>query len=98
MEKNIKNLLITAATKYDEKEMKRAMKNPRANYNIYALGHYLSRIDDIEKDVDAGADLCAAITAGFTGSLRNAILKGAGYAKNDTDSGGWVYSPVKAKI
>ena len=97
MDAKLKTNLISAANKYDEAQARRASKNPRANYNHFALGHYLSRIDDIERDIDEGADPAAAITAGFSGSLRNAILKGGGFPKNEIESGSWFYRPEKAK-
>lgn len=97
MDAKLKTKLISAATKYDELQAKRAAKNPRANHNPFALGIYFGRIDDIERDIDAGAEPAAAISAGFSGTLRNAILKGAGFEKNEIENGGWVYKPVKAK-
>lgn len=97
MNETLKNKLISAVTQYDEKELKRSIKNPRAHYNPYALNQYLARVNDIEDDVDAGADPAKAITAGFSGRLRNAVLKAAGFEKNETENGSWTYQPVARK-
>jgi hypothetical protein len=83
--------LVHAATRYDEKQMK------RRGYNPYALGQYLMRIDDICADIEAGASESDAICAGFTGTLRNTLLKACGLDKNDSEPSGWHYVPASKR-
>lgn len=59
------------------------------------------RIDEVCRDIDAGAPARAAITAAFTGRLLDVMLKAAQLDKS-TDAeqrgnGAWSYSPVTAK-
>jgi hypothetical protein len=91
---NIRTALVHAATRYDEKQSKKKF------YNHYALAQYLRRIDDVCADLDAGADMRAAIVAGFTGPLLNAMLKAADLDKASRDEASgfgkaWTYQPVK---
>ncbi len=90
-----KQILVTAATKYDARQAK------GKHYNPYALGHYLARIDDIEKDVANGATLRDALCAGFTGSLLNAMLRAVKLEKPSDDEwsgkGGMFYIPASDK-
>lgn len=71
--------LKTAATKYDQKQMRGNRWNPNA------LHIYLERLEEIEKDVSNGADLRDAICAGFTGSLLNAMLRAVKLEKPSDD-------------
>jgi hypothetical protein len=91
----IRSALIHAATRYDERQSK------KANYNHYALPQYFARIDDICTDIEAGATPREAIVAGTSGAVLAAFLRGIGETKptNDELRGtgkGWTYKPVKA--
>jgi hypothetical protein len=92
-----RKLLVHAATVYDRKMMAR----PKFHQSIYALGHYLRRIDDCLEDVRKGATPRQALIAGFNGPLLTALLKALGESKatqEETDAkerrGGLVYVPV----
>jgi hypothetical protein len=65
--------LIHAATVYDRRQ------SHGKRYNAYALGQYMLRVDEVLADVAAGAKPRDAIVAGFSGPLRSAMLKAAGY-------------------
>jgi len=82
--------LRSAVTAYDKRQSK------RRGYNIYALPQYLARVSEVIADIEAGAPVRKAITAGFTGRLLDACLKAAGEAiSTDAEQrGGWVYTPV----
>jgi len=80
--------LVHAATRYDEKQSKRPGHNP------YALGQYLARIDEVCADIAAGAAEADAISAAFTGTLRNALLKACGLKKSDSEPSGLFYVPA----
>lgn len=94
----LQSALVSAATQYDAKEQARCRKNPRANYNPYALPQYFARIDEVIANIEAGAQVRPAIVAGFTGRLRDAFLKAAGEpkfnAETDDESRSWVYVPA----
>lgn len=64
--------LTHAVTEYDRKQ------STRRGYNPYALSHYLGAVQQIETDVDAGADLRAAILDNLLGRLATAALKAVG--------------------
>ena len=66
--------LVSAATLYDRRAQ------TRRGWNPYALGQYLARIDEVVSDVRAGAEPRAAIVAGFCDRLRDAMLRGCGFA------------------
>lgn len=66
---SIRDDLSHAVTQYD-----RAQLNKR-NYNVYALGLYLRRVDEIVFDIAEGETLGACIRAGFSGSLQSYVLK-----------------------
>jgi hypothetical protein len=88
---SIKDKLVHAATRYDERESK------KAGYNPYALGQYFARIDEVSADIERGADPRAAIVAGFNGRLASAMLKAIGQgaiSKGEATSGSWCYAPV----
>lgn len=85
--------MVHAVTAYDRRE------STKASYNRYALGIYLGRVDDVQRDIDAGASVRAAIVAGFTGILRDAVLRGVGepkFSESEAESSSWAYQPVKA--
>lgn len=84
----MKAKLIAAATKYDARQAK------SRHYNPHALGQYFQRIDEVCADIERGADPAAAIARGFTGSLRNAMLKAAGVTFNGSEDTAWHYRPV----
>jgi hypothetical protein len=90
-----KQILISAATKYDQKQMRGNRWNPNA------LRIYLERLEDIEKDVASGATLRDALCAGFTGSLLNAMLRAVNLQKPSDDEwsgkGGMFYVPASDK-
>jgi len=93
----LKSTLSHAVTRYDRKQ------SHKPHYNIYALPQYLMRIDDIVTDVENGAEIGAAIVAGFTpGPLRNACLKAVGCNVSNAQSSGSyrgmpVYRPVSKR-
>lgn len=90
---NLHDTLVTAVKEYDRKE------SSKASYNRYALPQYLARIADIEADVANGADLRAALVAGFCGRLLTKVLKATG-CQSDTKAdqmGGYVYTPVSKR-
>jgi len=99
----IRQTLAHAVTAFDRKQADKAARNPRANYNRYALPQYLARLDDVMSDIERGAAPDAAIMAGFTpGPLRNACLKAIGAGANAQESSGSflgmpVYQPVTEK-
>lgn len=98
MTNDIKSALVTAATRYDRAEAEKAQRNPRRHHhNFYALGMYLNRVDDILRDIAAGADPSAAIIAGTHGALRTALLKAIGAKADHRETGAIVYRPVAAK-
>ena len=99
---NAREKLVTAVTRFDRRQMDKAARSPRAHYNIFALAQYLHRVDDVMRDVAAGAPVDAAIEAGFTpGPLRNACLKACGFAASKAERHGIykglpVYQPIAA--
>jgi hypothetical protein len=90
---DIRDTLVHAVTQYDLKQSK------KPSYNMYALGHYIARIDDIVRDIEEGADTREAIVAAFTGSLLNTCLRSLKLPKPSQDEmqglGSMVYRPVK---
>lgn len=92
---NLHLKLVHAATEYDRKQSK------KRGYNIYALAHYMGRIQDIEKDIAAGRPLRQALLAGFTGRLLDALLKAAGEprsTKEEIQNGPWAYKPEGKEV
>jgi hypothetical protein len=90
--KTLHATLCSAALAYDDKQAK------KPGHNRFALPQYLAMIDDVCADVERGADVRAAIVAGFSGRLAQAMLKAAGqssYTEADARSGGVFYTPVK---
>lgn len=89
---NIRDTLIHAVTEYDRRE------STKRGYNHNALGIYFIRVDEICADIAAGADIRAAIVAGFSGRLADACLRACGLAitSNQENKGGaWHYQPAK---
>jgi hypothetical protein len=84
----MKDKLIHAATEYDKKQSKRAGHNP------YALGQYFQRIDSVCEDVENGATPESAISAGFMGGLRRALLKSIGIKDSNKENNSWFYIPA----
>jgi len=84
--------LIHAVTRYDERESR------KRHYNVYALGQYLKRVDEVCADIRRGAPARAAICAAFNGRLLNHMLKAAGEKPaSDAEARGdghWSYAPV----
>lgn len=93
---DIRSKLVHAVTAFDRKQEERAAKNPRNYYNVYALGQYLARVDDIMADIQNGATAQEAVIAGFSaGPIRNACLKAIGAAASNKDaSGSYLGLPV----
>lgn len=96
----IRDKLVHAVTAFDAKQEAKARKNPRAYHNVYALAQYLARVADVIADVENGAEIGAAIIAGFTpGPLRQACLKEFGLINSRKEAYGNylgmpVYQPV----
>ena len=103
-EESTRDKLVHAVTAFDRRQMDKAARSPRTHYNIFALAQYLHRVDDIMRDVAAGAPVDAAIEAGFTpGPLRNACLKACGFTASKAERHGSykglpVYAPVAANL
>jgi hypothetical protein len=89
---DIHTALVHAATRYDNRQSK------GKRYNVYALGQYLIRIDDVCADIERGAEPRAAIVAAFSGPLLNAFLKAIETAPATRDEmtglGKYTYQPV----
>jgi hypothetical protein len=93
MHTTIKAKLILAATQYDVR------KSKGKRYNVYALGHYYGRIDDVMADIEAGAKPREALIRGFSGSLLDALLKSIGEPKHTLaeKNARIFYEPVNSK-
>ena len=94
---NIKSALIHAATEYDRRLEAAAVKAGRY-YNVHSLAHYFARIEEVCDDVDQGADLRAAILAGFSGRLCDAMLRAVKLPKATREeelNKGLTYRPVR---
>lgn len=87
--------LVSAVIQYDAKQ-----RNKR-NYNIFALPQYISRVEDIMQDIEAGANDRDAIVAAFTGTLLTHVLRSLKLEKATDDeikgAGGILYRPVANK-
>jgi hypothetical protein len=90
----IKIKLLHAVTEYDRRESK------KSSYNRYALPQYIARINEIDADIQNGADIRKAIVAGFSGRLADRCLKAAGLPKTSDDEqrGGWFYQPASGNL
>ncbi len=94
----IRNTLAHAVTSYDRKQ------STRRDYNHYALGQYLMRVDDVCRDIEAGANPFDAINAAFCGPLLRHVTKTIQKAHPDLapaaapkDETSWTYRPVAAR-
>ena len=87
-----KDKLISALTQYDARQAKRKGHNP------YALGIYFQRVDDVMRDIESGADIRAAVVAGFTGRLADTCLRALDLpiTTDAEQRGGYCYTPVKS--
>jgi hypothetical protein len=87
----IKWKLIHAVSKYDEKQSK------KKSYNRNALGIYIQRIEEIMLDLNKGADLRAAVVAGFTGRLADTCLRelNLSITTDEEQRGTGIYNSVK---
>jgi hypothetical protein len=84
--------LIHAVTEFDRKQSK------KPHYNMYALGQYIGRVQEVTADIVAGANPREAITAAFSGRLLAVCLKAASLDKATTEeirgTGALYYVPV----
>lgn len=90
----VRAVLVHALTEYDRKQSR------KRGYNPHALGIYFQRLDDICADIDAGADVRAAIVAGFSDRLVDSCLRALKLPITTNDEalyGAMVYTPVKSK-
>jgi hypothetical protein len=69
---NLKDKLISAATRFDERNSRRRGWNP------YALAQYFSAIDSICNAVDNGKSVESAIARFTNDRFRDVLLKSAG--------------------
>ena len=95
---SIRNTLNHAVTAYDRRQAN------KRGYNIYALGQYLIRVDQVMEDIEAGANPFDAINAAFHGPLLAHVTKTVATAHPDIapatmpkNEGAWTYQPVAAK-
>jgi hypothetical protein len=88
---NFNAKLKSFLTEYDRKQ------STKKNHNPYALGIYFERADAVTADVDKGADLRAAIVAGFSDRLCDFLLKkfNLPVLTKDESFGSGIYRPVK---
>lgn len=94
----IKARLLHALTEYDRRQSK------RKDYNRYAFGQYLLRLDEVMADISRGADVRQAVTAGFLGRLADACLRALGLPITTVEEArgtirgafpeGWAYAPT----
>ena len=88
----IRQSLFLALTHYDASQQK------KASYNRYAFGQYVQQLENIMKDIEAGASVREAIIAGFCGPILTKCLKAVGEPKATEDEisrQGMFYVPVK---
>ena len=85
--------LVHAATQYDIRQSRGKRHNP------YALAQYLTRIDEVEADIAAGATARAALCAAFSDRMLDCLLVALGEPKHSRDEldRGWSYQPVKSE-
>jgi hypothetical protein len=91
----LRTTLVHAVTAYDRKQ------SAKRCYNVYALAQYLTRVDDVLADIEAGANPFDAINAGFCGPLLSYVTKAVAKAHPEIApatkpkaEGGWTYQPV----
>ena len=61
MDATIRQKLVSAAIKHDQRLSGNEARNPRARVNIYRIGHFLKAIENIADDVDNGKSLARAL-------------------------------------
>ena len=81
MDPTLRAKLVFALSEYDRKQSEAAKRNPRRHHNPYAIGIYLTRLAEVEADIDRGADPAKAICAGFEGPLLSSILRTTGLSR-----------------
>lgn len=72
---NVHDTLVHAVTEYDRKQ------STKPGYNIYALAHYIGRVQDVTADVESETPIRKALLKGFTGRLLDVCLKAVGQPK-----------------
>lgn len=65
--------MVTAITKYDERQKR------SKHYNVWALGHYMDALHNVDEAVKDGEPLDSAIWRCFLDRLRDCVLKAAGF-------------------
>ena len=71
--------LSHALTRFDRLEEAKAIENPKRNsHNVYALGIYLRRLDDVMEEIEAGSSLARALYDNFNDRLLTFMEKTAG--------------------
>jgi len=88
---SLRAVIVAALTTYD-----RGQQNKRG-YNRYALSQYFARVDEVIADIEAGADVRAAIVNGFSGAIARVVLKACGlspYTAADAQGQSWCYRPL----
>jgi|TARA_R110000787_G_scaffold258991_1_gene364211 hypothetical protein len=88
---SIHSALVHAATQHDIKEARKKY------HNIYALAQYLTRINEVEDNIAAGASVRAALIAGFSGRLLSCLLKAVGeppFSAKEVATQGYTYTPA----
>jgi hypothetical protein len=87
----LRTAMIAALTTYDRKQA------TKRGYNRYALGQYFARADEVLADIEAGADVRAAVVNGFSGRIAAAVLKELklpAYTREDAIGGFLAYRPL----
>lgn len=64
----IRAALVQAITRWDRQQ------STRRGYNVYALGLYLIRLDEVMAEIEAGRAPVEAVTEGFNDRLRDRLL------------------------
>lgn len=75
MDKAIRDKLVSALIRYDERQKK------SRHYNPYAIGIYLGGLDRAEERMSEGMGLREALRASFHGRLLEALFKAADEAR-----------------
>jgi hypothetical protein len=95
---NLNDKLAHALTEYDRKEEEKARKSKHGYHNIYALGHYMNALHDVDADIASGTPVRQALLKAYTGRLLDKVLKAAGEPKSTNEeqrSGRWTRNPVE---
>lgn len=78
---DLRRILEHTVTQFDVREEKAAAKSKRrGQHNIYALGIYLGRVDDVIIAVDAGTSIARALHDSFSDRLLTCLEKACGVA------------------